>query len=134
MPRIPLAAKQLRDQLNHSLNRTTAESRAATAVPAGDPDGLGVYRTVSFDETASKGLAEKLEALADPRVESFKDVDGQLEVTFVSTVKADTRDPFTLAAAELALQMAEEESAAEPAAEPRPAKKAAAKKAAASGK
>lgn len=101
MPRTPHAAKVLIGQVRTSLNRK-ADSKVGieTGVPAGDPDGLGVYRSVIFDKTASKRLLAAREAVeSDERVESFEVDKGQVTVTFVgSSPLADSRDPFDLTA------------------------------------
>jgi hypothetical protein len=66
-----------------------------------DLDGLNVYRTIAFDEKTSKWLKPIIEVVAskDKRIEK---VSGEkyIAVTFVSDMRADTRDDFLLAEVE----------------------------------
>lgn len=99
--RTPHAAKQLRDQINAKLRRDPEGKAAAnTMKPAGDPDGLGTFRTFAFDATASKLLAELLPKIDDPRIvdysESKKGKSSFVEVTFAPGIVADRRDPFPI--------------------------------------
>lgn len=102
MARLPYAAKVLADQVREHLHRKP-DSRAglATMEPEGDPDGLGVYRTVKFDKKASEFLRDGLvlETLEDNRIADMEMKDSRLHVTFTHRVIADNRNPFPLDAA-----------------------------------
>lgn len=98
--RTPHAAKVLRNMINAKLNRDPA-GKAATEMmtPAGDPDGLGTYRTFEFDPVASKVLKAMLDGgWEDPRI-SGVETGGtakapKVTLTFVSGISADDRSPF----------------------------------------
>lgn len=92
MTRLPYAAKVLMDQVEEAKPRSRSET-------VGDPDGLGVYRTIRFSKSAGKWLAPLLETIEDERIESFDLDDDGLVVTFVHTPNADSRTPFPLDAA-----------------------------------
>ena len=108
MSRTPLAAKVLTQQVREHLNRKP-DSKAGreTAVPDGDPDGLGVVRSLKFDKVASKYLSKVLPHLDDFRITGFDEKAGQVTVHFHTGNLADTRFEFNLADAEL---VAEDES------------------------
>lgn len=88
MPRATYAARTLADQV------TAARSRAK--VKNTNPDGLNVYRSMSFDKPTSKWLHPLLEAIEDPRITALDFEDGVLTVTFSAGTDADTRDQFPL--------------------------------------
>jgi hypothetical protein len=99
MPRTTRASRTLIRQVQKSLNRKAeTEAGQRTAVPTDEPDGLGVYREYTFDKTASKGLAERLNAAQDPRIASVEEKGGQVVVTFVPSTEADDPAEFDLAA------------------------------------
>lgn len=86
------------------LTRQVQESKAQTKVDVvGEADGLGVFRTISFNKATSKWLEPLLVEIDDKRIESLETVDGLLHVTFVPTTKADDAAPFPLADAETVL-------------------------------
>jgi hypothetical protein len=89
MPRVPRAATALIGQVTDAKKRAKAE-------PHGDPDGLNVYRSISFDKTTSKWLTPILENSTDPRIVALGDDGGRLVVTFSPKVDADRRDAFAL--------------------------------------
>ena len=91
--RVPYAAQQLIEQVQERHKRATAER-------VGEPDGLGVIRTVEFDKTSSKFLAKVLPHLDDPRIVGFDEKGGKVQVMFASNTSADQRDPFPLDDAE----------------------------------
>lgn len=97
MPRIPHAAKTLAEQVRKHYGRN-ADSKAGleTATPVGDPDGLGVYRSIQFDKTSSKWLGPVLAELDDPRIEEVTEEKGQVTVRFSHRTLADERHPFPL--------------------------------------
>lgn len=97
MARAPYAATTLIRQIREGLNRKP-DSKAGleTAVPTDDPDGFGVHRSFQFDKTASKGLAERLEALSDPRIVEVVESKGQVTVTFAPGINADDKTEFAL--------------------------------------
>jgi len=98
MARQTYAAKALIEQVQ-------AEKPKATIENHGDPDGLGVYRTLKFDKTTSKWLAPLLEVINDPRIDSAEVTDaGYLHVTFVPNRAADDRAQFALDEAAAALK------------------------------
>lgn len=97
--RVPYAAKTLHAQVS-------AKYKSSKMTPVGDPDGLGVTRTVQFGKTESKWLGELLEHLGDPRIESFKSTKDGLRVTFAAHRRADERTDFDLADAETVSQSA----------------------------
>lgn len=93
MARLTYGAKTLISQVEHHKPRSKASE-------VGDPDGLGVVRTIKFDKATSKWLAPLLDEIEDPRIETMHVTEaGHLHVTFVSTPKADSRLPFPLDAA-----------------------------------
>jgi hypothetical protein len=94
MPRFTRASRVLLAELQTRYKNPKME-------PVGDADGLGVYRTVSFDKNSSSLLAKALPELNDPRIESFEKSGSKMEVTFVAGSLADTTTPFPLSAAEI---------------------------------
>lgn len=97
MPRTTLASRTLIRQVREALNRKSdSKAGAETAVPTGEPDGLGVYREYTFDKVASKGLADRLNAANDPRIASVEEKGGQVVVTFTPSTEADDRADFNL--------------------------------------
>jgi hypothetical protein len=66
--------------------------------PHGDPDGLGVVRSLLFDKTTGKWLAPILRVIDDRRIGAVATVATGLVVTFSpNSVVSDTRDPFRIA-------------------------------------
>lgn len=97
MPRTARAARTLIRQVRESLNRKSdSAAGAGTAKPTDEPDGLGVHREYTFDKTASKGLADRLNAANDPRISSVEEKGGQVVVTFVASTQADDPADFNL--------------------------------------
>lgn len=96
MPRIPHAAK--------TLIRQAVERKPQTkATREGEPDGLGVHRTISFNKATSKWLEPLLAELDDPRITGYEVEGGILSVTFSTGIDADDASEFPLdAAAEVA--------------------------------
>lgn len=90
MARLTYGAKVLIAQVQERRSKASAEA-------AGEPDGLGVHRTIRFDKRTSKWLAPLLEAIEDPRVTDLHTTDaGYLHVTFTHKRDADRRDLFPL--------------------------------------
>lgn len=89
MARIPLAAKQLVRQATDAKPQTKAER-------AGEPDGFGTYRSVSFNKATSKWLEPLLTVLSDDRIESTESEDGILTVHFVPGRPSELSHPFDL--------------------------------------
>ncbi len=96
MPRIVPAAYQLMSEVE--------EQKPKFKVTYGEPDGLGVIRSVTFDATTSKWLVPILDVLRDTRIKSVK-VNGRNRATvrFVPTHWADHKEPFLLARIDEAL-------------------------------
>jgi hypothetical protein len=89
MARLPHAAKTLRRQVLDKHPRSTVEG-------FGDPDGLGVVRTLRLSKSASDWLAPLLEVIDDDRME------------FTGRPVADQRQEFPLTDAEEVLSGPEE--------------------------
>jgi hypothetical protein len=88
--RLPRAASTLMSQVSARKPRTTVE-------PHGDPDGLGVVRSIIFNKATGTWLTPILEAIADPRIQSVETQDGgRVVVTFVHTIYADRTAEFPL--------------------------------------
>lgn len=97
MARLPHAAKTLRRQVLERHPRSTVEAH-------GDPDGLGVFRTLRFSKSAGQWLAPLLEVIEDRRIVRSQVTDaGYLHVEFSPRPIADQRDDFPLEDAELVL-------------------------------
>ena len=93
--RIPPAAKTFIAEVKDLAPRASIE-------PFGDPDGLGVVRTLRAGKSASKRLAPILEVLHDPRIVEHHVTDaGLLHITFAPRAAADFTHPFDLADAEV---------------------------------
>lgn len=90
MPRLVPAAQQLIEQV-------TALRKSAKASPAAEPDGIGRIRVIEFDARTSTWLAPVLEAVRDDRIAALEFHGKRLAVHFVSTTRADHRDPYPLA-------------------------------------
>lgn len=89
--RFPYAAKQL-------LRQAQEQRPKAKMTAQGDPDGLGVHRTIVFDKRTSTYLAPLLDQIKDPRItEHHLTNAGYLHVTFTPTWRGDVKDPFPLA-------------------------------------
>lgn len=83
---IPPAAQQLIDQVE--------EIRSNVKVgTTGEADGIGVHRTITFDDKTGAWLAPILEAIDDERIAA---VDGG-EVTFVADTRSDHRQDYPIA-------------------------------------
>lgn len=93
MPRLPYAAETL-------LAQAKSKNKSAKMSPSGDPDGLDVFRTVTFDKASSKYLAPLIEHLGDPRIVDHSVSKDVLSVTFSPRPLADSRDDFPLGDAE----------------------------------
>lgn len=92
MPRITPAAKQF-------ISEVQSVDEDVTARASGEPDGLGVHRSVSF-HGASDWLGDVLRSMwNEPRLQKW-DMDGDdIVLTFVSTARADFRHEFGVKAA-----------------------------------
>lgn len=102
MARLPHAAKTLRRQVLEKHPRSTVEG-------FGDPDGLGVVRTLRLSKSASDWLAPLLEVIDDNRIVRSEVTDaGYLHVEFSGRPVADQRQEFPLADAEEVLSGPEE--------------------------
>lgn len=101
MSRTPHAAKELTAQVRDHLGRKP-DSKAGreTSAPHGDPDGLGVVRSLKFDKVASKFLSKVLPHLDDPRITGYEEKSGVVTVHFSPRALADDREPFNLVDAE----------------------------------
>lgn len=91
MPRTPYSAKTLIAQVQLLRKKVTAD--------LSEPDGLDVYRALSFDKATSKWLAPILWELDDPRIVEWIYEDGVATVTFSPKRNADDPQPFALDAA-----------------------------------
>lgn len=89
MPRLPHAGHQLVTEIQNLF--------PAARMKSSDVDGFGVFRTLHWDDATEKKLGEALTAALahDQRVEVMR----KQGVTFVSTIRADTRDEFNLSKA-----------------------------------
>lgn len=89
MARLPYAAEQLIAEVQDLDENFTAET-------VGDPDGLGVYRSIRFDKAASEQLAEVGEVLThDERIVSVENTDDGVVFTFDErSMVADDRTEF----------------------------------------
>lgn len=95
--RTPRAARTLIRQVRERLNRKPdSKAGAETATAVDEPDGLGVHRTFEFDKVASKGLADLLERLDDPRISEVTEEKGVVRVTFTERSAADDSTDFAL--------------------------------------
>lgn len=103
MSRIARAAKTLQSEVE-------ALRKSATVETHGDPDGLGVHRTLKFDKQTSKWLEPMLAEISDSRIsESHVTDDGYLHVSVVPTYRGDFTEPFNLAAAETVVKAAKKD-------------------------
>lgn len=90
MPRLPHGAVRL-------ISDIQGVKSSAKAQPHGDPDGLGVYRTIKFDKRSSEALHKVLQHMKDPRIVDLNLTDaGYLHVTFSPRPLADFRDPYPI--------------------------------------
>lgn len=92
MARLPHGAKQLIKQVQELFPDATYET-------VGEPDGLGVYRTIKFDSEVSEVLDYAFDYILhdDERIEGFHRTEaGFLHVEFVSGIEADLRDEYLL--------------------------------------
>lgn len=89
MARLPYAAEQLIAEVQNLDENFTAET-------VGDPDGLGVYRSIRFDKAASKQLKDAAEVLIhDERLTSVENTAHGVVFTFDDrSVVADDRAEF----------------------------------------
>lgn len=91
MSRIPYAAEQLLTQV--------AAHRPEAEVTNGEPDGIGVIRSFSFDKATSRWLWPLMKDDLDARLARGELVRGVLTLTFQSrSALADDRKPFDLPA------------------------------------
>ena len=98
MARIPHAANVLTAQVRDKLHRKPdSKAGAGTSKPSGEPDGLGVYRALEFDRTASKLLSAAKDTLTeDVRIEAVEEDKGVVTVHFSPRPIADNRTEFDL--------------------------------------
>lgn len=102
MARLPHAAKTLRRQVLDRHPRSTVEG-------FGDPDGLGVVRTLRFSKSAGQWLAPLLEVIDDNRIVRAEVTDaGYLHVEFSGRPVADQRQEFPLTEAQEVLDAGSE--------------------------
>jgi hypothetical protein len=89
MPRMPYAMKTLTDQIK--------DLREKAKFEAGDEDGFGVYRSVTFDKATTKWLGHAFDYIEDERIVGYRVSKDQLTVVFSDrSVEADQRDPFLI--------------------------------------
>lgn len=91
MSQLVPAARQLITQVQHFKPNAKAKS-------VGDPDGIGVLRSISFDKATSKWLTPILEVIADERIASIDTTNTGTVVTFVADTRSDHRTEFPLGA------------------------------------
>lgn len=95
MPRIPYAMKTLIDEVT--------AARKSAKYEVGDADGVGVYRSITFDKATTKWLGHTFDYVEDDgRIIGYgagsKDT---LTVLFSErSTEADRRDPFLIADAQ----------------------------------
>jgi len=91
----PPAARRL-------IAQVTEHKPDAEVTDAGEPDGYGVTRSITFDAKTSKWLRPILEACDDHRI---ADITGKTKatVTFVGDSRADFGQPFDIDAADSVL-------------------------------
>jgi hypothetical protein len=84
------AAKQLTQQVRERFPDADAT--------AGEPDGIGVRREVTYDKETSDWLAPLLDAIVplDQRIDDYVVNNDELTVTFTTSNAADDRTPFPL--------------------------------------
>lgn len=87
--RLPYAAKQL-------IKQVKAIDDKAVSSPVGLPDGLGVWRSIGFDETTSGWLFHCLVACQDPRIQHLDMIEDRLTIQFVLDHRADQVQRFYL--------------------------------------
>jgi hypothetical protein len=89
--RLPHAAQQLKKQILDLKPRAKVE-------PHGDPDGLGVRRSLIVrDKATAKWLLPILHVIEDPRIALLEEMSsGHVVIHFVTTRIADERTPFQL--------------------------------------
>lgn len=93
MSRLPYAARQLITQVEQLPELAGHEVK----VQQGNPDGLGVVRTIHFDPATSRVLWPMMRDDLDPRVASAISNRGGLTLTFhPNSVVADDASPFEL--------------------------------------
>lgn len=89
MPRMPYAMKTLTNQIK--------DLRKSAKFEAGDEDGFGVYRSVTFDKPTSKWLGHAFDYIEDERIVGHRVSKDQLTVHFSTrSSEADDRDPFLI--------------------------------------
>lgn len=101
MPRTPYAAKTLTDQVT--------ALRKSAKFEMGDEDGLGVYRSVTFDKATTKFIGDALDYIEDDRIVGYGvGSKGELKVLFSErSTLADDREEFLI---EDAITVAHEDS------------------------
>lgn len=93
MPRIPHAMKTLIDEV-------TAERKTAK-YETGDEDGLGVFRSVTFDKPTTKWLGHAFDYVEDDRIIGYSVSKDQMTVLFSHrSSEADRKDGFLIADAQ----------------------------------
>jgi hypothetical protein len=100
MPRLPYGARTFTEQVK--------ALRKSAKYEAGEPDGLDVSRTITFDKATSKWLEPILDHLEDDRIVGSHWHKDQLTVEFsTQSSVADQKNPYPLeAAAEVAADAA----------------------------
>lgn len=89
MPRMPYAMKTLLDEI-------TGERKSAK-YEVGDEDGLGVYRSVTFDKPTTKWLGHTFDYVEDDRIIGYSVSKDQMTVLFShKSSEADRKDGFLI--------------------------------------
>lgn len=86
MARMPYAAKVFTDQVKGL--------RKSAKFEVGDEDGLGVYRTVTFDKATTRWLGHALDYIEDDRIVGYSVTKDQMTVLFSHRHIADSKEPF----------------------------------------
>jgi hypothetical protein len=93
MPRMPYAMKALIDEV--------AAARKTAKFDLGDEDGLGVYRSVTFDKATTKWLGHAFDYVEDDRIIGYSVSKDQMTVLFSHrSSEADRKDGFLIADAQ----------------------------------
>lgn len=93
---LPPAARQFSDEVK-------ALRPDASIEPHGEPDGIKVIRSLSFDPETSEWLHDVLEAVTDKRIAQWVSDEDGIVVTFVADHHADNGTPFDLNLADAVL-------------------------------
>lgn len=92
MPRLPYGAATFIEQVN--------ELRKSAKHERGEPDGLGVIRSITFDKATSKWLGDALDYIDDERIVDVTTAKDQTTVHFsTESAVADQRERYPLAEA-----------------------------------